>query len=115
MEVSGKVAVVTGGAGGIGRALGAALVRDGASVVLADLDEGATRAAAEEIGAVGVGGDVSDQAVLEQLLRTAEESYGLVDIFFANAGVGVGLNLGEEPDWDLAFDVNIRAHIRAAQ
>ena len=117
MEVDGKVAVVTGGARGIGLAIGEALVRSGARVVLADLDEGATVAAAESLGsgAVGVACDVSREHELEALLGVAEDNFGLVDLFFANAGVGLGPELGEEPDWDVAFEVNVRAHIRAAR
>ena len=117
MEVAGKVCIVTGGARGIGRAIGSALVDAGARVVLADLDSDATAATATEIGrdAVGVGCDVADSAALEQLLARAEKEFGLVDMFFANAGVGLGPELGDESDWDAALDVNVRAHIRAAR
>jgi NAD(P)-dependent dehydrogenase (short-subunit alcohol dehydrogenase family) len=117
VEVEGAVAVVTGGASGIGRALALALADAGAAgVVVADLD-GADRVASE-IGthARGVRCDVSDDAAVGALIDEAEAAFGPVGLFCANAGVAVGAEL--EPDdavWERALDVNVRAHIVAAR
>ena len=120
MEVNGRVAVVTGGASGIGRALARALAREGArGVIVADLDEEGARAVAEEIGserALAVGCDVSSEAQVNALIDRAEDAFDAVDLFCANAGVAIGEGLGaDDAEWDLAFGVNIRQHIHAAR
>ncbi|WP_024794898.1 SDR family oxidoreductase [Tomitella biformata] len=117
MDIAGKVAIVTGGGGGIGRAIAQALVAGGAQVVVADLDAAAADSAAAGLdGAVAASGDVSDPDVIAGLLALAESSFGPVDLYFANAGIagGVGLDLAES-EWDATLDVNLRAHIRAAK
>ena len=119
MELEGKVAVVTGGAGGIGRALAYRFVEEGArGVVVSDLDAEGTERVAREIGdrAAPFAGDVSDPEVNRALIAHAEEAFGPVDLFCANAGVAQGILLeDDESVWDLAFGVNIRAHIHAAK
>src|SRR4051795_12845161 len=119
MELEGKVAVVTGGAGGIGRALAWKFVEEGAKgVVVADLEQANPAAVAEEIGdrAAAFAGDISDQATVEGLVAFAEETFGPVDLFCANAGVAIGVMLeDDEAVWDTAFGVNIRSHIYAAK
>ncbi|MEB3030855.1 SDR family oxidoreductase [[Mycobacterium] nativiensis] len=122
MKVAERVAIVTGGGGGIGGALAAALARAGARVVVADLDADAAQAVADQINAetpgaaVSSGGDVSDSEVIRALIALAERHYGPVDMYFANAGItgAPGLD-ATEGDWDQAIDINLRAHIRAAQ
>jgi NAD(P)-dependent dehydrogenase (short-subunit alcohol dehydrogenase family) len=119
MELSGKVAVVTGGASGIGRAMALAFGDEGAAgVVVADLDGEGAEAVANQIGAqaVAVGGDVAAEDGVDAVVRAAEDSFGAVDLFCANAGVAVGTD-AQTPDaeWDLAFGVNIRSHILAAR
>jgi NAD(P)-dependent dehydrogenase (short-subunit alcohol dehydrogenase family) len=119
MELEGKVAIVTGGAGGIGKALAWKFVEEGAAgVVVADLEHANPDAVAAEIGdrAVGFAGDISDEATVKALIAKAEEAFGPVDLFCANAGVAVGMMLeDDEAVWDLAFGVNIRSHIYAAR
>ena len=117
MDVAGKVVVVTGGASGIGRALAERFADDGAKgVVVADLDqEGATDVATDLDNAIAVGCDVADPRHADVLISAAEQSFGPVDLFCANAGVAVGVNLAAPADWDLAFGVNVRAHIAAAE
>jgi NAD(P)-dependent dehydrogenase (short-subunit alcohol dehydrogenase family) len=119
MELEGKVAVVTGGAGGIGRALAWKFVEEGAKgVVISDLDADRTQAVASEIGdrVAAFAADVSDQEQTEALIAHAETTFGPVDLFCANAGVAVGVMLeDDEAVWDTAFGVNIRSHIYAAK
>ena len=117
MDVAGKVVVVTGGASGIGRALVYRFADEGAKgIVVADLDqEGATDVATDLDNAIAVSCDVGDPAHADVLISAAEQSFGPVDLFCANAGVAVGVDLASPADWDLALNVNVRAHVTAAQ
>jgi NAD(P)-dependent dehydrogenase (short-subunit alcohol dehydrogenase family) len=119
MELEGKTCVVTGGAGGIGKALAWRFIEEGAAgVVVADLEQANPEVVAEELGdrAVAFVGDVSRREDNEALIARAEAAFGPVDVFCANAGVAVGIGLEEDDAvWDLAFGVNIRAHIHAAK
>ncbi|MCV7384203.1 SDR family oxidoreductase [Mycolicibacter longobardus] len=121
MKVAERVAIVTGGGGGIGGALASALARAGAKVVVADLDAEAASAVADQVNtehpgsAVGSGGDVADTETIRELIALAEREFGPVDFYFANAGITGAPGLPGEADWDLAIDVNLRSHIRAAQ
>ncbi|WP_367325843.1 SDR family oxidoreductase [Streptomyces sp. HUAS ZL42] len=122
MNVAERVAIVTGGGGGIGSALVARLAREGARVVVADLDAAGARAVSERVnadhpgGTVSTGADVSDTAQIQQLIALAENAFGPVDLYFANAGIAGAPGIdASERDWDLSIDVNLRAHIRAAR
>ena len=85
----GKVAVITGAASGIGAATARLMGKEGASLVLGDLNEaGLTSLAADFEGALISAGDVSRQSDVETLIKTATDKYGRVDILFNNAGVG---------------------------
>jgi NAD(P)-dependent dehydrogenase (short-subunit alcohol dehydrogenase family) len=122
VKVAQKVAIVTGGGGGIGGALAAKLAQQGAAVLVADLDAGAALAVAKSVNAdrpgtaISAGADVSDTAEIQKLIDLAEAEFGPVDLYFANAGItGVaGLDVSER-EWDQSIDVNLRAHLRAAQ
>jgi NAD(P)-dependent dehydrogenase (short-subunit alcohol dehydrogenase family) len=101
VNVDGKVAVVTGAAGGIGAALAAALREAGARVVTTDLR-----------GDVDLVGDVSSPEHIAAVLALA----GPVDLYCANAGVAGAPGLGDdEDDWARTIDVNVLAHVRAAR
>jgi len=122
LKFKNKVAVITGGGGGIGSALAAALARQGAKVVVSDLQTSAVETVVEAINnihpnsALAVIADATDTADITRLVEEAENAFGPVDMFFANAGVAgqPGLHAPEE-SWDNTFEVNIRAHVRAAQ
>ncbi len=89
-RLEGKVAVITGGAGGIGIAAGKLFVAEGADVLLVDLDEAALKSACEEIGSNKVSyhvGDVTSAADNDAMIAVAEERYGGVDVLLANAGI----------------------------
>jgi len=109
-------AVVTGAARGIGRALATRLAREGWQVVVADLDATELTATAEAIGALAVPGDTSTDAGVRHLVDTAYETFGSVDVFFANAGIGTlaGLDASDE-EWVRTLETNVLAHVRAAR
>ena len=88
-RLGGKIAVVTGGAQGFGLGIAQEMSREGASVVLADLNEAQAMTAAAELGerAVGIKVDVGDPASVEQLMIRCVEHFGGLDIFVSNAGV----------------------------
>jgi NAD(P)-dependent dehydrogenase (short-subunit alcohol dehydrogenase family) len=82
-----RVAIVTGGAGGIGLATVRRLASEGARVVVADVDPGAGKSSADEVDGLFVQVDVSNSAEVEQLYRTVYDTYGRIDIAFNNAGI----------------------------
>src|SRR5215470_15743603 len=91
MELSEKVVVVTGGASGIGRALARRFAAEGArGIVVADLDGAGAQAVADEIGGVGVSCDVGSERQVGDLIDTATDAFGPIDLFCANAGVAIG-------------------------
>ena len=115
MEFVGKVAVITGGASGIGKGIVHALLSRGASVVVADIEQGgldATVAELSPLGALrGVRCDVTDAASITALANDVYGTEGVVDFLFANAGVtsgGGGLPWEQEMnDWRWCFGVNV--------
>ena len=119
MNLSDRVVVVTGGASGIGRALARRFADEGArGVVVADLDGAGAHAVAEAIGdrALGVATDVAVEAQVADLVARAQEAFGPIDLFCANAGVAVGTDeAASDAEWDLALAVNVRAHVYAAR
>jgi len=116
MKIDGSVAVVTGAASGIGRSIAAALAAAGASVVAGDVDAVSVAETAAVIGGVAAVADASSNDGIATLLDTARRTFGPVDIYVANAGIGGQPGLGDdEADWDRIIDINLRAHIRAAK
>ncbi|MBU3067245.1 SDR family oxidoreductase [Nocardia sp. NEAU-G5] len=121
MKVAGRTAVVTGGGGGIGGAIALRLVEAGARVVVADLDRAAAEAVVALIPenspgeAVATGADVSDEGEIRGIIERAEAEFGPVDLYFANAGVGGPVGLGDDMAWATTIDVNVTAHVRAAR
>jgi rhamnulose-1-phosphate aldolase/alcohol dehydrogenase len=106
-----RVALVTGGGSGIGRATAQRLAADGACVVVADRDEAAARKVAEEIGsadvAVEVMADVTDEKAVAAAFAAAVLAFGGVDLVVNNAGLSISRPLLETTaaDWDLQHDV----------
>jgi NAD(P)-dependent dehydrogenase (short-subunit alcohol dehydrogenase family) len=125
VKLQGRVAVVTGGASGIGRALCRRFAREGArAVVVADQDAAGARAVAEEIGGLAVPTDVGVEAQVQALVGEATRRYGHVDNFCSNAGIGRGAGLGDDgasgpfapdADWMACWQVNLMAHVYAAR
>lgn len=120
--LSGKGAVVTGAGHGIGRALAARLVAEGARVVVNDLDDDACHAVADELGAVPAPGDCSSEPGIAAILDLAERHAGRVDVYLANAGIDRSVS-PERPDslqapdqvWAAMLETNVMAHVRAAR
>lgn len=119
MNLRGRVVVVTGAAGGIGRALALRCAEEGARVAATDAQAQALEFVGGELGAghLAVVADVTDGDAIDALLHSVEAELGPVEVFFANAGVAIGEDPIETPDevWDLAFAVNVRAHLLAAR
>ncbi|MDO9455537.1 SDR family oxidoreductase [Nocardioides sp.] len=117
-SLEGRGAVVTGAAGGIGRALATRLVAEGARVVVNDVDADALEATASEIGALAVPGDCASAAGVEELVATATHALGRIDVYCANAGIDRtspdSLQLPDE-EWARMLDVNVMGHVRAAR
>ena len=114
--IAGRGVVVTGAAGGIGRAIAARLVAGGARVVINDLDPERTAATATEIGAYAIVGDSASETGVSALVAGAREHLGRIDIWFANAGVARGFGLdATEQEWASSWEINTMAHVRAAR
>jgi NAD(P)-dependent dehydrogenase (short-subunit alcohol dehydrogenase family) len=110
--ITGKRAIVTGGATGIGLAIATALTKAGARVAIADLNEAGAKEAAAKLGqdAIGFGIDVRKRDSVEQAFAAIRDTFGGYEILCANAGVStmnLVVDLTDE-EWDFNFDVNAR-------
>ncbi|MEC3976113.1 SDR family oxidoreductase [Amycolatopsis sp. H20-H5] len=114
--ISGAGVVITGGGGGIGRALARRFAAEGARLVVADLDEGKVTETAKEVGGTAIVGDVAGEAGVASLIEQAREALGEIDVFCANAGIAPrGGEESPEDVWARTWDVNVMAHVRAAK
>jgi NAD(P)-dependent dehydrogenase (short-subunit alcohol dehydrogenase family) len=116
VKLDGKVAIVTGGASGIGRASAIAFAREGAKVVIADVDQHRGKETAEAIQADGgealfYRADVSREAEVERMVADTVTRWGRIDILFNNAGVVLVKPLEEttEAEWDRVMSINLKA------
>ena len=115
MSLKGKVALVTGGGQGIGRAIGMRLARQEASVAVADVDLDLAQSAVAEMQGLGViavafKADVSDNSQVEDLINKMTEKFSTIDILVNNAGItrdGLLIRASEE-DWDRVMGVNLK-------
>jgi len=117
MRLENKVALITGAGSGIGRESALLFAREGARVVVADVNDQAGQAVVEELKAAGgeavyVHSDVSKAADAEGMIRTAEESFGRLDVVFNNAGISHPKDddavATEEDVWDLTMNINLK-------
>ena len=121
-----KVAVVTGGGHGIGRAVSRKLHAEGISVAVADLEKDAAETVAAEIGGRAYVADVGDEQQMADLVSRVAQDLGPIDLFVSNAGVGFGdgpagaatkeggLNPADDR-WSVSWQVNVMAHVYAAR
>lgn len=116
MELAGKVAVVTGAASGIGRALAARFVAEGASVAAVDIDGDGVAAVASEIGAASWQLDVTDEARTKMMVTDVEQRLGPVDLFCFNAGIATGGGVDASNDaWQRTWEINVMSHVFGAR
>jgi len=137
MKLEGKVAIITGGAGGLGRGITLCLAEEGADVVIADINMAGANKVAEEVRAFGrkalvVDADITKEENARQLVKDAMDTCGKIDILVNNVGAGhaeasvVGGNLTEqdwnrvytggvteltEEDWDRSYTANLKTTI----
>ncbi|WPG36298.1 SDR family oxidoreductase [Variovorax sp. EBFNA2] len=117
MQLKDKVVVITGGASGIGLAMGRRFVAEGArAVVLVDRDGARAQAEAEGIGAHAAALDVGAEGAIEALVDAVEARHGPIDLFCSNAGItAIGGAELPDADWQRVMEVNLMAHVRAAR
>ena len=117
MDIERKVVVITGGASGIGKAVGKLMVNKGADkVFLADLNENLLSKTAEEIGAIPIVCDVSNEESVKALVNEVTLQTKIIDIFMSNAGIYVE---GDEntlnQEWMRNWSIHVMAHVYAAR
>ncbi len=119
MDLKNYVAVITGGASGIGEATARLFVERGAQVVIADLDEGRGHALEEQLNdkAVFCRTDVSDSTQVKALFDMVEKKYGVVDVLFNNAAYSLSKTLWDtaEEEWDKVMSVNLKGYFLCAK
>src|SRR5437868_2061409 len=117
MRLQDKVALITGAGSGIGRESALLFAREGASVVIVDLNDQAGESVADEVRAGGrpalfVHADVSRAADAEAMVRATEQAFGQLDILFNNAGISHIRDddavVTEEEVWDLTMSINLK-------
>jgi NAD(P)-dependent dehydrogenase (short-subunit alcohol dehydrogenase family) len=108
-DLEGKVAVVTGGASGIGKGIAEALKNEGVELVIADIEDGALQATAEELGATGIQTDVSSAESVGALATEVVERFGTAHVVVLNAGIGPMGRIADLTldDWKWMVGVNL--------
>lgn len=109
-DLTGKIAVVSGGAKGIGRGIATALKKGGATVIIADIDEETGKKTATELGTDFIALDVTSQTQCQSVIRTISEKYGRLDILCSNTGIfpQCTIKAMTEQDWDTMQKVNVK-------
>jgi NAD(P)-dependent dehydrogenase (short-subunit alcohol dehydrogenase family) len=119
MRLQGKIALITGGSGGIGTAIAHCMAREGANVCVTDLHLESVQKVAREVEthgcqALALSGDVARAQDVERLVQQTLERFGRLDILVNNAGIftplGMPFTRNTEEDWDRVYDVNVKAH-----
>ncbi|MCE7521927.1 SDR family NAD(P)-dependent oxidoreductase [Alloalcanivorax xenomutans] len=117
MEIKDRIVVVTGAAGGIGRALAECFAEAGAKrVICADLDGEGAQATADAIGGIGRRVNVAEESEIQALIDEVEANEGPIDLFCSNAGISTrgGPEVSNDV-WQRIWDINVMAHVYAAR
>lgn len=116
-QLTDQVAVVTGGARGIGRGIATVLAAEGARVVIVDLDGELAERAASDLGGLAIAADVVDRPSVDQMAARVVDELGRIDIVAANAGIYPVAELTELTDemWAQVMDVNVGGAVRTVQ
>ncbi|MGK2936316.1 MAG: short-chain dehydrogenase/reductase [Solirubrobacteraceae bacterium] len=120
LDVRGNIALITGGARGIGFGTARALARRGATLVIVDLDQAACDEAAAQLGgeSIGIAADVTDLGAMQRVVATAVDRFGGLDIVMANAGVAskaATFNAVSRESFDRVFEVNANGVVRTVE
>lgn len=117
MDIKGKVVAITGGASGIGKAVGNLMIRKGADkVFIADVTENILNETAEEIGAIPVVCDVSNEDDVKALVEEVKRHSSRIDIFMSNAGIYIeGDENTSNQEWMNNWSIHVMAHVYAAR
>jgi meso-butanediol dehydrogenase/(S,S)-butanediol dehydrogenase/diacetyl reductase len=122
MELKGQIAIVTGAGRGIGRAIALELARQGAEIVIAEMDQAGAKRTAEEVGALGrrslaTTTDVTSRADLRAMVDRAKAEFGRIDILINNAGIYRAASTLDvtEDHWDAIMNINAKAVFFATQ
>lgn len=118
MELQGKVAVITGGSGGIGQAMGKAFLAEGAkAIVLVDLNLEAVKAAAAKLDCSFAVCNVTDESQIVALVKSVIEEHGQIDLFCSNAGAGSPgiLTDATNDTWQNQWELHVMSHLYAAR
>ncbi|HEX2152972.1 MAG TPA: SDR family NAD(P)-dependent oxidoreductase [Acidimicrobiia bacterium] len=119
LELEGRVALVTGAAGGMGTAISLALSRLGAAVAVNDRSTGLVEPLRDRLGtpSVAVGGDVTSKADVQRMVAAVEENLGRIDVLVNNAGVLRPTRIQDiaEEEWDFVVDVNLKGAFLCSQ
>jgi 3-oxoacyl-[acyl-carrier protein] reductase len=115
--LGGRVCIVTGGAQGIGEACARRFAREGAKVVIADIQDDRGHALARELGGLYVHCDVGDQADVDGLVAQTVRAHGAIDVLVNNAGIFPRVPFLEmsETEWDQVVNVNLKGGVFCAQ
>jgi NAD(P)-dependent dehydrogenase (short-subunit alcohol dehydrogenase family) len=118
MELTDRCVVVTGAASGIGRGLAHRFVLERPrALIVSDVDAAGVQAVADAIGAEAVAADVGSAEGVEGLVAAVEGTFGPIDLFVSNAGIGGPIGGPEAPDaeWQRTWEVNVMSHVWAAR
>lgn len=122
MQLAGKIAVVTGGANGIGKALCERFAAEGAErVIVADLERDNAREVADAIGGDAWGVDVREEQQIAAMVQEVEKQYGRIDLFCSNAGIIAGdgepwwATSAPNSTWQAMWDIHVMSHVYAAR
>ncbi len=120
MKIKDKIAIVTGAASGIGKALCHRFCQEGAAgIVAVDINEEGAATVARSVGGIGFGADVAKEADIVRVVEETEKKYGRIDVFVSNAGISVSdpsnAASASNEGWNRSWDIHVMAHVYAAR